>query len=71
MSHAQEAHISLTWRSALSCNGGGCVKVAVSGQTVFIGDTKEPSGPVLSYTPAEWRDFVFGIKNGDFDDLIE
>lgn len=71
MSYAPDGHTSLTWRTALRCNGGGCVKVAVNGQMVVIGDTKTPDGPILSYTPAEWREFVFGVKSGDFDDLIE
>jgi predicted secreted Zn-dependent protease len=71
MSYPQESHTSLTWRTALSCNGGQCVQVAVSEQMVVIGDTKSPDGPFLSYTPAEWRDFVSGVKKGDFDDLVE
>lgn len=60
----------LTWRTALSCNGGNCVRVAASGTTVHIGDSKDPDGPILSYTKGEWRDFLTGAKNGDFDDLI-
>jgi predicted secreted Zn-dependent protease len=71
MSYIKEGHTSLTWRTALNCNGGQCVKVAVSEQMVVIGNTKTPYGPILSYTLAEWREFVAGVKNGDFDDLIE
>lgn len=70
MSHARVSHDSLTWRTALSCNGGNCVRVAASGQAVFIGDSKRPDGPILSYTEDEWREFLLGVKNGDFDDLI-
>lgn len=64
-------HTDLTWRTALSCNGGACVKVAASGPEVFIADSKTPDGPVLSYTQAEWQEFVASIKNGEFDDLIK
>jgi predicted secreted Zn-dependent protease len=71
VSYVQESNRSLTWRTALSCNGGTCVKVAVIGQMILIGDSKAPNGPVLSYTSAEWREFVLGVKNGDFDDLVE
>jgi hypothetical protein len=46
------------------------VAVAVSDQLILIADTKKPDGPVLSYTPEEWHDFLTGAKNGDFDDLI-
>lgn len=71
MSYVQEGHTNLTWRTALSCNGGTCVKVAAAGQMIVVGDSKTPNGPILSYTSAEWREFVSGVKNGDFDDLIE
>jgi predicted secreted Zn-dependent protease len=64
------SHANLTWHTALSCNGGSCIKVAASGDIVLIADSKEPDGPVLAYTPAEWREFLAGAKNGDFDDLL-
>ena len=60
-----------TWRTALSCNGGACVQVAATKNGVLLGNTRQPSGPVLSYTPDEWRKFVAGIKKGDFDDLLK
>jgi hypothetical protein len=34
-----------------------------------VRDSKNPDGAVLLYTAAEWRDFITGAKNGDFDDL--
>ena len=71
MSYVQDGNAKLTWRTALTCNGGTCVKVATTGRMILVGDSKSPDGAVLSYTPAEWREFVAGVKNGDFDDLIE
>lgn len=70
MSQVQVGPTNLTWRTALRCNTGGCVMVAADGRSVYIGDTKKPDGPILSYTAAEWREFLSGAKNGDFDDLI-
>ena len=60
----------IAWRTSLSCNGGACVTVATKGRMILIGDSKSPGGPVLTYTANEWRDFLTGAKNGDFDDLI-
>ncbi len=37
---------------------------------VLIGDSKNPDGPVLSYSREEFRTFVQGVQQGDFDDLI-
>jgi predicted secreted Zn-dependent protease len=59
----------LSWRVARQCNGGACVRVAVDGETVLIGDSKDPDGAVLSYSRAEWSAFAEGIRQGDFDDL--
>lgn len=59
----------LSWRTARSCNGGACIQVAPSGEMIVIGDTKNPRGPVLTYTQEEWAEFVIGVKQGDFDRL--
>jgi hypothetical protein len=32
-------------------------------------DSKDPSGPVLTYTRIEWSAFLDGVKKGEFDDL--
>ncbi|MFI6797923.1 DUF397 domain-containing protein [Streptosporangium canum] len=30
-------------------------------------DSKHPDGSGLRYVPKEWRAFVGGVKNGEFD----
>lgn len=32
-----------------------------------VRDSKDPDGPVLLFTPAEWEAFVAGVKAGEFD----
>jgi Domain of unknown function (DUF397) len=59
----------LSWRVARHCDAGSCIRVARSGDSVLIGDTKNPDGPVLAYDRAEWKTFIEGIRHGDFDDL--
>lgn len=59
------------WRTARTCDGGACIQVAASGPMILIADSKTPSGPALSYTMTEFREFILGAKNGDFDDLIQ
>jgi hypothetical protein len=59
---------TLAWRKASTCGiEGGCVEVAQR-REMLIRDSKDPEGPVLRYTEAEWAAFVNGVKNGDFDD---
>lgn len=59
----------LDWRVSRTCESGACVKVARSGESVLIGNTTSPNGPVSEFTVAEWREFLKGAKIGDFDDI--
>ena len=59
----------LTWRVALRCNGGACIRVAPYENQVIIGDSKKPEGPVLTYSRDEWHAFVDGVREGDFDGI--
>jgi hypothetical protein len=43
--------------------------VARHGDSVVFGNTSQPSGPVYTYTRAEWKEFLTGVKLGDFDDI--
>jgi hypothetical protein len=59
-----------TWKksSRSGDNGGNCVEVATNiPGVVAVRDSKNPTGPVLAFTPAEWKAFLGGIKNGEFD----
>ncbi len=44
-----------------------CVEVAFVGEAIAVRDSKNPSGPALIFTPAEWDAFVGGAKDGEFD----
>ncbi len=57
-----------TYRRSTFCAHGSCVEVAqqVDG-SVAMRDSKNPLVPPLSFTPAEWDDFVRGSKLGAFD----
>jgi len=59
----------LPWiKSSLSFSNGNCVEVAsLPDGGVGVRDSKDPSGPVLRFTPGEWRAFVGGARNGEFD----
>ncbi len=57
------------WRKAShsSTNGGNCVEVAANlPGIVAVRDSKNPSGPALVVTPADWAAFTTGIKAGHF-----
>ncbi|MFI6761992.1 DUF397 domain-containing protein [Micromonospora sp. NPDC050417] len=53
------------WRKSTRSNtgGGGCVEVADNlPGVVAVRDSKDPSGPVLAFTPDAWRGFVDQAK---------
>ena len=58
---------NVTWRksSYSGSNGGDCVEVAVlPGRNLAVRDSKDPDGPRLTFTPAEWRTFTAALKTG-------
>jgi hypothetical protein len=59
----------LNWRVSRTCDGGACVMVARHDDSVLLGNTTQPDGPVYTYTRAEWKEFLAGAKLGDFDDI--
>ncbi|MEU1982327.1 DUF397 domain-containing protein [Nocardia sp. NPDC019395] len=46
------------FKSSHSQAGGECVEVAHLSDTVGVRDSKNPSGPVLRFSPAEWDAFI-------------
>lgn len=60
----------LAWRKAKrSVGNGACVEVAPSGTGFAVRDSKDPSGPVITYSGQAWLSFVNAAKNGRFDTL--
>ena len=58
------------WRKASdSTNNNGCVEVMHTDDgMVKVRDTKDAgAGPVLTFTPHEWRTFLNGASKGEFD----
>ncbi|MFG1943973.1 DUF397 domain-containing protein [Nonomuraea sp. NPDC048826] len=57
------------WRkAAASGDNGQCVEVATNlPGLVAVRDSKNPHGPALIFTPGEWRAFVGGVRDGEFD----
>lgn len=53
--------------STRSGASGACVEVADNlPDLVAVRDSKDRSGPVLTFSPAEWRAFVDGVKADEF-----
>ena len=66
---AETAATGARWiKSTLSFANGDCVEVAsLAASQVGVRDSKDTDGPVLRFSAAEWRAFVGGVRNGEFD----
>jgi predicted secreted Zn-dependent protease len=68
MTISNDQGVDLTWYKARRSNGSGaCVEVATAAGSILVRDSKDPHGPVLTYTKAEWDAFLDGAKKGEFD----
>jgi hypothetical protein len=57
-----------SWRKSSRSNHGAegdCIEVAELPGRVAMRDSKDPAGPVLTFTHAEWRAFLGGIRTDD------
>jgi len=62
---------SLAWLKARSSTANGhCVEIAPAVGNIAMRDSKDPDGPILVYTTSEFRAFLDGARNGEFDTLL-
>ncbi|WP_280271049.1 DUF397 domain-containing protein [Nocardia wallacei] len=62
LSHAQ------WFKSSFSGSGSQCVEIAwLPNGGVGVRDSKNPTGPALTFTPSEWDAFAQGMHDGRFE----
>lgn len=64
-------HVDLSeavWHKSTRSGGNGdCVETTVLTGAVAVRDSKDPAGPVLFFSVADWGSFLAGTKAGEFD----
>jgi hypothetical protein len=62
-SFAEANCVEARWKaSSASINGGHCTEVRSDDGVIQMRDSKDRSGPVLSFTRADWEAFIGRIK---------
>ncbi len=56
-----------TWRTARRCDGGACVEIRTLGKSVLVRSSGDADGVYVTLSRGEWREFVAGVKDGEFD----
>jgi hypothetical protein len=57
------------WRAGKPCDSGACVEIGILEESVLIRSSADPHGRYVTLSRDEWRVFVAGVRDGDFDDL--
>ncbi|MFI5893800.1 DUF397 domain-containing protein [Actinoplanes sp. NPDC051513] len=56
------------FKSSDSDGASNCVETAFAADgTVGVRHSKNPTGPVIEFSPTEWDAFITGVKNSEFD----
>jgi hypothetical protein len=65
------AEISPCWqKSSYSMGNGNCVETTpLADGSIAVRDSKHPDEAILRFTPSEWKAFVAGVKDSEFDHL--
>jgi Domain of unknown function (DUF397) len=64
------SHPGAYWRKSARCaSNGGCVEIAglPAGRVAARDSEYGAASPVLTFSTAAWREFVGGVKAGQFD----
>lgn len=58
---------AMAWRKSSYSESGNCVEVAFVRKSVFVRDSKDPDGPVLSLSYSEWASFLAALQEGEYE----
>jgi hypothetical protein len=60
-----DASVPQVWQRVSRCESRECVEVAFAGDEVRVRNSREPDGPVVTFTTDEWAAFCAGVRAGE------
>lgn len=68
----QQAGLDNAWiKASRSAASNDCVEMRRRGTSIEVRDSKNPHGPVLSFTPNEFAAWIDGATKGEFTHLLD
>jgi hypothetical protein len=67
MLEVEPCRATTSWRKSSASGQESCVQVSRSHTQVWVRDSKDAVGPVLSFTRHSWTAFLVGVQCGEFD----
>ena len=67
MAKSEQPPVGASWRKSRASATGNCVEITDTADTVWVRDSKDRQGPVLTFTRPEWTAFLAGARAGEFD----
>lgn len=58
--------VEVGYHTSSHCAGGECVEIGAAGTAILVRDSKNQTGPVLTFTPNAWAEFMSGVRAGTF-----
>jgi hypothetical protein len=57
----------IMWRKSSTSGGEGCVEVAAAKGSILVRDSKDPHGPMLTFSGPEWTRFLAACTRTKLD----
>lgn len=58
--------VEVGYHTSSHCDAATCVEVGASETAILVRDGKNQTGPVLTFTPNAWAEFMDGVRAGTF-----
>ena len=53
-------------KSNRSNTNGACVEARLNENMIEVRNSRDPNGPIVSFTQREWEAFIGGVADGEF-----
>jgi predicted secreted Zn-dependent protease len=64
---SQAVACRLEWRKSSRCGSDACVEVAIHNEKAYVRSSNDAVGAYLVFDAEEWRSFLAGVRNHEFD----